>query len=521
MPRLAGLALTYPRLAALLLGVISALGFEPIALWPLALLALAALIALLRAAPTRKAAFQLGWCFGLGQFALALNWIPTAFTYQAEMPAWLGWIGELGLAAVLAVFPALAGMVAWHARSRLIALIPALAGAWIITEWLRGWVLTGLPWNPLGAVLLGPFDHVGAARWLPWLGTYALSGLAVLLAGTWLLGLAKFPEDRRALLLLPLPMVLQLWPNGADKAPPGPVNYALVQPNIPQAELNDPAFFERNFAQLAQVLPPPQPGASAVVLWPESGLSDYLRDGYPAPFYAETYGQNPARARDRIARMLGPDRLLLSGAVDLEVQDGRAVGERNVITAIDETGAIRASYAKAHLVPFGEYVPLRPLLSALGIARFVPGDTDFWPGPDRQTIDLGSYGKAGMLICYEVIFSGQVTDPGQRPDYLFNPSNDGWYGAWGPPQHLAQARLRAIEEGLPLLRSTTTGISAVIDADGRVLQSVPMHSAGVLIGRIPKAHPPTLFARMGNALSLGWAVLLLGLSLVALRRARG
>ena len=219
--------------------------------------------------------------------------------------------------------------------------------------------------------------------------------------------------------------------------------------------------------------------------------------------------------------MLGPDRLLLSGAVDLEVQDGRAIGARNVVTAIDGAGAIRASYAKAHLVPFGEYVPLRPLLSALGVARFVPGDTDYWPGPDRQTIDLGSYGKAGMLICYEVIFAGQVTGPGQRPDYLFNPSNDGWYGAWGPPQHLAQARLRAIEEGLPLLRSTTTGISAVIDADGRVLQSVPMHSAGVLIGHIPTAHPPTLFARLGNVLSLGWAVLLLGLSLVALRRARG
>ena len=214
-------------MAALLLGVISALGFEPLGLWPLALLALAGLIALLRTAPSRKAAFQLGWCFGLGQFALALNWIPTAFTYQAEMPAWLGWIGELGLAAVLAVFPALAGLAAWHTRARLLALIPALAGAWIITEWLRGWILTGLPWNPLGAVLLGPFDHVGAARWLPWLGTYALSALAVLLAGTWLLGLAKFPQDRRALLLLPLPLVLQLWPNEADKAPPSPVAYAL------------------------------------------------------------------------------------------------------------------------------------------------------------------------------------------------------------------------------------------------------------------------------------------------------
>jgi apolipoprotein N-acyltransferase len=168
-------------------------------------------------------------------------------------------------------------------------------------------------------------------------------------------------------------------------------------------------------------------------------------------------------------------------------------------------------------VPFGEYVPMRPLLTALGVARFVPGNIEFWPGPGRQTIDLGRFGKAGMLICYEVIFPGEVTDRAHRPDYLFNPSNDGWYGAWGPPQHLAQARMRALEEGLPMLRSTTTGISAVIDADGRVLQSVPMHAAGVLLGRIPAAHPPTLFARYGNLVSLGWALALLVLSLVALR----
>ena len=123
-----------------------------------------------------------------------------------------------------------------------------------------------------------------------------------------------------------------------------------------------------------------------------------------------------------------------------------------------------------------------------------------------------------MQICYEIVFPGHVIDAAHRPDYLFNPSNDGWFGNWGPPQHLAQARMRAIEEGVPVLRSTTTGISAVIDANGVVRQSVPHNSAGVLLGLIPKAHAPTLFARTGNLLSLGWAMVLLGLSLVALRR---
>lgn len=519
MSRLVEIALAWPRLTALALGLLSALGFEPLALWPLTLLALAGLIMLLRRAPGRGSAFALGWAFGFGQFALSLNWIVTAFSYQAAMPAWLGWIAELGLSACLAVYPALAAFAAWHLRARLLAMLPAFASAWIVLEWLRGWLFTGFPWNPLGAVLLGPFEQVGAARLLPWLGTYALSGLAVLLAALWYLGLAKYRTDRRMLALLMVPIVLQFWPSFAPERPPlSKISYALVQPYIPQEQLNDPAYYEANFVRLSGGLPPPQSGLKALVLWPESGLSDYLRDGYPGYFYSETHGGDPALARARIARMLGPDRLLLSGAVDLELRGGRVAGARNAITAIDGTGTIRASYAKAHLVPFGEYVPMKGLLDQLGISRFVPGNVEFWPGPGQQTIDLGAaYGKAGMLVCYEIIFPGAATDPRQRPDYLFNPSNDGWYGSWGQPQFLALARMRAIEEGLPVLRSTTTGISAVIGPDGGVLQSVPYRAAGVLMGRVPKAHAPTLFARTGNLLSLGWAFILLVLSLVALR----
>lgn len=519
MQRTFDLALAWPRVFALVLGMGAGLGFEPAGLWPLTLIALGGLLMLIPRMPGRGGAFRLGWAFAFGLFALSLNWLPTAFSYQAALPVWLGWLAELALSALLAMFPALAAMIAWHARRTPAALIAALAGSWIVTEWLRGWIFTGLPWNPLGAVLVGPFDQVGAARMLPWLGTYALSGFTVVLAGLWFLGLRGIRRDRRWLAVLAVPWLVQLWPQtgagGAARADGVP--YMLVQPNIPQSELNDPAYFQQNFARLTAYMPPLAAGRPALVLWPESGLSDYLRGGYPARYYADTYGGDPALARTRIARALGPDRLLLSGAVDLEIRGGRAAGARNVITAVDGSGAIRASYAKAHLVPFGEYVPMQPLLSALGVARFVPGDVEFWPGPGRQTIDLGRFGKAGMLICYEVIFPGAVTDPTRRPDYLFNPSNDGWYGAWGPPQHLAQARMRALEEGLPMLRATTTGISAVIAADGRVLQWVPPDAAGVLLGRIPAARPPTPFARFGNLLSLGWAVVLLVLSLVALR----
>ena len=519
MPRIAGLALKYPRLSALLLGVVSALGFEPLALWPLALLALAGLLALLVRAPARKGAFALGWWFGLGQFTLGLNWIATAFVYQAAMPAWMGWIGVVGLSAYLAIYPGLALLAAWHFRARLTALIPALAASWIVAEWLRGWVLTGFPWNPLGAVLLGPFDAVGAARLLPWLGTYALSGLAALFAGLWYAGLTRFRADRRMLALLLIPMAAQFWPQG-DAGRMGSVPYVLVQPNIPQEQLNDPAFFGANFARRGDGLGQPRAGDAALVLWPESGVPDYLRDGYPPRYYADTFAADPAQARARLARMLGPERLLLTGAVDLEIRGDQAVGARNSITAIDGQGAIRASYDKAHLVPFGEYVPWREVLEPLGLARFVPGSIEFWPGPGVRTIPLGRFGKAGMGVCYEIIFPGAVADRKDRPDYIFNASNDGWYGRWAQPQFLALARLRAIEEGLPVLRSTTTGISGVIAPDGRVVQSVPYGAAGVLLGRIPVAAAPTLFARHGNLLSLAWAALLALLSLVALRLRR-
>jgi hypothetical protein len=140
------------------------------------------------------------------------------------------------------------------------------------------------------------------------------------------------------------------------------------------------------------------------------------------------------------------------------------------------------------------------------------------PGP--RTLDLGRFGSAGVQICYEIIFSGNVVDAANRPDFIFNPSNDAWFGAWGPPQHLAQARLRAIEEGLPVLRATPTGVSAVIDAEGRLLQSLPWREAGAIDARLPAPKPPTLFARFGNALVLLFALLFVGAAIAVRREAR-
>ena len=183
-------------------------------------------------------------------------------------------------------------------------------------------------------------------------------------------------------------------------------------------------------------------------------------------------------------------------------------------------GRILGRYDKAHLVPYGEYLPMRPLLTAIGLSQLAPGIGDTLPGPGPRNLDLPGWGRVGLQVCYEIIFSGKVVDPDQRPDFLFNPSNDAWFGAWGPPQHLAQARLRAAEEGLPVIRSTPTGISAVIDARGGLSRSLPWRTAGVIDTDLPLPKPPTPFARHGNLIPLGLAFFLLILAVGMDARAR-
>lgn len=508
--------LARPRFVAVVLGMVAATGFQPLGLWPLALIAIGLLLWLIERAPTWRSAALLGWLFGLGHFTFGDSWIATAFTYQAEMPAVLGWVAVPLLSVYLAVYPALAAAAAKGlGGGRRLPLALAFAGCWTVSEWLRGWVFTGFPWNPFGVVLLGPFDRPGLAALLPWTGTYALSGLAVLLG----CGIVLAARERRWLPAAAAGVLVVLgmtYPAG--KRTEGTARFTLVQPDIRQDQLDDPRFYEASFQKTAGLTLPQHPGTRRLVLWPESGLPDYLREGYPQAYYnSETAFADPRRARQRIGRVIGPGSLLLTGAVDLKIANGHAVGAYNAVTGLDSSGAIVGSYAKAHLVPYGEYLALRWLLEPLGARRLVAGSIDFIPGPGPRTLDLGAWGKAGVQICYEIVFSGHVVDREHRPDFIYNPSNDGWFGPFGPPQHLAQARLRAIEEGLPILRVTTTGISAVVDARGVVRRYLPMHRAGRIDGLVPLAAPPTLFARLGNILPLGWALVFLLLGLVAKR----
>jgi apolipoprotein N-acyltransferase len=258
--------------------------------------------------------------------------------------------------------------------------------------------------------------------------------------------------------------------------------------------------------------------APRLLLWPEAAVTDPLED-------ART-GENGAFAefqRTRAASLLGPDDRLLTGGIAIASKDGVQVdGAANSIFVLAPGGRVLGRYDKAHLVPYGEYLPMRPLMSAIGVSRLAPGELDFASGPGPRTTDLGGeWGKVGFQLCYEIIFSGHVVDEKNRPGFIFNPSNDAWFGRWGPPQHLAQARLRAAEEGLPVLRSTPTGISAVIDARGQLVKSLPWRKAGVIDAVIPAAaNAPPPFARFGNAipLLLGFALIIGGIVLGRRRR---
>lgn len=505
----------HPYAISLLAGGVSATGFAPLDLWPLTLVMLALWMAILMQAESRKAAFFSGWLFGVGHFVVGLNWIAKAFTFQAAMPEWLGYVAVVLLSLYLAVFPALAALGGWWiGRGRPLVLVIALAGMWIITEWLRSWVFSGFIWNPLGAVAL-PLGRIPDLSMF--IGSYGLS--ALLFAGAGGLWLLASKNWRAGLPIFLLFAGLSLWPR--PEARPIPAEQppiTVVQPNIGQQDKWQAGYEDQNLRKLAQ-LTLRKDDRPRLIFWPEAAIPDYLETGYPARYY---YGRPPEFVRQQLASLMKPGDVLVLGALKLEFDEagGQATGARNSVFAMDSDHELLGRYDKSHLVPYGEYLPMRPLLSAIGLSRLAPGDFDFWPGPGARSLDLGKFGRAGIQVCYEIIFSGQVVDRNNRPDFIFNPSNDAWFGSWGPPQHLAQARLRAIEEGLPVIRSTPTGISALIDANGTVRASVPMGQAGRIDSRLPQAKAPPLFALYGNILPLGLALLLL-LSAIAIRlRAR-
>ncbi len=497
-------------LLPLLAGAGSALGFAPLDAWPLTLAGVAVLVALIERARTARGAALAGWLFGLGQFAVSLGWIATAFTYQAAMPAFMGWVTVVGLSMFLALYPALAAALARAWPGAGASRIAAFAAAWMLCEWLRGHLLSGFAWNPLGAAWL---PAGGVAQLAAVCGSLGLSGLMVIGGGLLTRVVAGWRHESRGQWLvaagLTFVVAASLIALSAGLQPPparltGPLVH-LIQPNIGQeAKYDDPALHVERYLALSRQALGPTPHPQAIVVWSELAVLDLV-------------AEEPA-LRAHLASILSPgDLLLFGGEALIRNADGTPAAATNSLYVLDSTATLRGRYDKSHLVPLGEYVPARPLMTRLGLARLAPGALDFLPGPGPRTLALPGFPPAGIQICYEVIFPAAVVDEAHRPDWIVNISNDAWFGAWGPPQHLAQARLRAIEEGLPIARATPTGISAIVDAHGRIVARIGQHVAATLSLRMPPPLPPTLFGRYGHGTSAAFGALLLAAA-VALRR---
>jgi apolipoprotein N-acyltransferase len=482
-------------------GLAAALAFAPYYALPFLFLAFPLLLLLADALPSWRKAALLGWFFGFGHFLVGFHWIGNAFQVDAKAFGWLEYPALLLLSGVMACYPAAALGVTKHLWQRLkprgidpfkLEGILIFALMWSGAEWLRGHLFTGFPWNLLGYVwgfsdaLLQPAALFGIY------GLSLLTAIIVALPALWFSHSLRSREGFKGFLLiagLPLGMLVfgLITLGQADESFVPGIRLRLVQANIPQSDKWRPEA--RNAHLMHHMALSLKPAAEPItdIIWPETAVAYFVG--------------NDAPARSFIGGLLSPSgHHVITGAPRIEQGNGGNIRLWNSLFAIDKNGLPAAAYDKFHLVPFGEYLPFRPQMAAIGFDKLAAGDVDFSPGPGPQTIKIDGLPPFSPLICYEIIFPGNVVKPGDRPQWMLNITNDAWFGdSMGPYQHLVAARTRAIEEGIPVIRAAGTGISAFIDAYGRVTSSLPLNHTGILDGNLPSVRAiQPLYARWGD-----------------------
>jgi len=486
------------------LGCVATLAMPPVGLLPVLYVCFPALVWMLAGCGRRREAFGVGWAFAFGYFLIGLYWINNAFLVFAGQYWFMVPLVGFGFPAALGVFGGAATLIAAAVPGTLARSL-ALAAAWAAMEWLRGNILTGFPWNLIGHGWVFSDAMIQSAAWI---GLYGTS-LAALVSCALPAGLHGASRRKRLGLVaasLAIPALAfgagALRLAAADAADTG-IGLRVVQANVPQKEKWVRQLRERNFKRHLDLSALDRPDWVRVVIWPETAT----------PFFFE---ESPA-AQSLAAEMLPEGGVLITGTPRRRT---RPVTLWNGMVALDKSGAVLATYDKFHLVPLGEYVPFSDVLPLPAIAA---SGIDYTPGPGPRTLSLAGVPPFSPLICYEVIFPGAVADPDDPPQWLLNLTNDAWYGSSaGPYQHLAMARLRALEEGVPMVRAANTGISAVIDAYGPVVETVPLNAEGVIDARLPAPTPGvTAYRRVGDV-PFFMAVFALALAVAARsRRAPG
>ncbi|APX10855.1 apolipoprotein N-acyltransferase [Tateyamaria omphalii] len=451
------------------------------------LIPLIAAFGLLSIARSVTSAGLLGLALGAGYFAATLTWIVEPFQVDAATTGWMAPFALLFMSVGLGLFWAAALALSRWAGAHSWVLVFAMTG----TEMLRAYLLTGFPWaTPPQALVGGMAGHL-----LSWAGPHGTMLVMMAAAG---LAWAVPREWVKVAIVVALAAVIDVIPLRSADSPLTDKTVRLIQPNAPQQEKWDPAriptFINRQIDYTADGDVPD------LVVWPETALPYLLDQAQPA--------------LDVIAEAAR------GAPVVLGIQREEAEQYYNSLVTLDATGHVTQIYDKHHLVPFGEYMPLPGLFRRLGIQSIAERvDGGYTPGPGPQLLDMGPLGKALPLICYEAVFAHDVGASPERPDFLMQLTNDAWFGMRsGPQQHLAQAQMRAIEQGLPLIRAANTGISAVIDPEGRITASLALNQAGYMDARLPAPGAPTLYSRTGD---LPWVLLvMLGLIGAVLHRAQ-
>jgi apolipoprotein N-acyltransferase len=515
---LAGLRGVGRALAAAILGALSVLAFAPVHAWPVLFVTFGALVWLLdgchaahaRLAERLKTAAIIGFWFGFGFFLAGLYWVAEAFLVEPWRHGWL-------LPFVMTAFPG--GMALFFAAATALAMllwVPgpgrafALAIAFFLAEFARGHVLTGFPWNLLGYSLLGSLPLMQLASLF---GVYALCLLAVLLfaapATIFAPSQSRLARGRGTFTLAALLLVLlvaaygwgerRLQAAGLDNTD---IRLRVVQANIDQAEKwrpeNSTEIFN-DYLELTKSGGPSGLDDVAIVVWPETAVPFLLADD--------------SEALAAIANVLPHDTTLLVGSwrlVEEREADGRFIRNRayNSVLVVDGEGRITGSYDKIHLVPLGEYLPFQDFLESLGMMQLTNVRGGFTVGDRPRLLTVPGAPPATPLICYEIIFPQEIIEPGTHPGWLLNVTNDAWFGSSaGPYQHFHQAQVRAVEQGLPVVRAANTGISAVIDPFGRVRAEIGLGKKGVIDADLPEAGPPTLFVQFGTIVEIATLLL--------------
>ncbi len=493
----------FPQTSALILGALSALSFAPLYFLPAIFISIWGLLHLLDNVQTPRKMFERLYVFGFGFFTAGLYWIGLSFR-TIDM-GWVGVPAVLGLSAGLALFFVINGLFILSFSPRSIERRIAFAVGFALCEWLRGHILTGLPWNLVGSIwgaYTWPYlNDIGLSilQISAWIGIYGLSFITmlavVLITGTYRLC--------RIIALAGITACVLVGGMRLVRTPTEllPVNLRLIQPSLDQRLKWLPSSFERNIELQLGLSSLEAERPLRVIIWPEAAITTFLSESL--------------ELREILSSIAPKDGYVITGTPLRE--DGKIF---TTLSVINENGEIPYHYKKAHLVPFGEYVPFRDLLP---IHKITPGAVDFTKGAGLRTLSIPSIPPFSPLICYEALFPGEVVDStarAKRPEWLLNITNDAWYGlSAGPYQHLALVRIRAIEEGLPLVRVANNGVSAVVDPCGRVLHKLGLDDIGFIDFELPKALPATPYSRVKE----GFFWLLLAMAFtgaVVLRRKR-